>query len=169
MQTIKLFETGILISLALTGCKQASDSSLNAASRSSATLEANTCNLSAAQMKLISTAGEFSALEKVSVDTLSADEKTTISKKVEQKTCSIDELLTLTDVFPSIASKLSNPTEGMASNDGLALGGDMSVGSAGVVRTDYILIPKTGTRYIAGYNSDGIIVLLQRLMQTRPR
>lgn len=43
------------------------------------------------------------------------------------------------------------------------------LGMPGVVRTEYIVVPKAGSRYLAGYNSDGIMVLLLRLMQHRPR
>lgn len=146
------------------GCKQSGESATSAASRSDQAPAVEMCQLSSAQVKLLSTADEYKTLEKVEFSTLSAAEKDALSQKKTSSSCSAAEMSALAQSFPSVAAKLSTPSQDDSSATALALGG---VGE--VVRTDYIIMPRTGTRYIAGYNSEGIIVTLMRLMQHRPR
>lgn len=154
--------------MTLAACKQQGDSSTAAASRSSDTVEAAGCQLSSTQAKLLSSSGEFQQLEKVELNSLPAAEKSALQSVKTAQECSTTEISSLSESFPSVAAALSKPAGADASTTtAMALGGDMM--DRGVVRTDYIIMPRTGTRYLAGYNSDGIIVLLQRLMQYRPR
>jgi hypothetical protein len=153
--------------MTLAACKQQGDSTTAAASRSGDTVEVAGCQLSPAQAKLLSSSGEFQQLEKVELNSLSAAEKSALQTVKTAQECSTTELSSLSESFPSVAAAFSKPAGADASTTAMALGGDMM--DRGVVRTDYIIMPKTGTRYLAGYNSDGIIVLLQRLMQYRPR
>jgi len=151
----------------LVACKPSSDSEANTAAPSTATAAgAEACSLNDMQFQLVSGATEFKGLENVDLTTLPANEKSEISKKRNSSNCTPAEISSLTDVFPSIAAKLS-PTGGTeGASTAMALG-DTVMGVPGVSRTEYIRMP-TGSRYIAGYNSDGMMILLQRLLQRRP-
>ncbi len=158
---------GAVVLASLVACKQSGDSAANIAARSSSTAAgAEACSLNDMQFQLVSSAAEFKSLENVDLMKLPANEKSEISKKRNSSNCTPAEMSSLTDVFPSIASKLS-PTGG---SEGVATAmalGDTVMGVPGVTRTEYIRMP-TGSRYIAGYNSDGMMILLQRLLQRRP-
>lgn len=154
---------------ALAACKQQGESSTAAASRTPEAVDMTACQLSASQVKLLSSSGEYQKLEKVDLTILNAPEKAALENNRSIKECSSTELSAISESFPSIATALVKPAVADGANTSMALGADMGMGMGGVVRTDYIIVPRTGTRYLAGYNSDGIIVLLQRLMQHRPR
>lgn len=150
------------------GCKQPGDSSMSATTRMSAP-EAEVCQLSESQAKLLSTAIEYSSLQKVELTSLASEERAAIQAKRNSKSCAGSELSTLGESFPSVASKLPGSANDKGDATAYALGGASMGGMPGIVRTDYILIPGTGTRYVAGYNSAGDIIHLIRLMQTRSR
>jgi hypothetical protein len=162
------FVTLVALGLSAFGCKQSSESAMSAASQTEVA-EVAACQLTEMQAKLLSNASEFQTLEKVDLKTLPSDERNALQAKRTPQGCASEEIASLSGNFPSVAAKLP---EGSSSDGGsavLALGGDMMGGMPGVVRTEYISVPKAGSRYLAGYNSDGIMILLQRLMQTRPR
>ena len=168
MKLIQICSSGLLLLVSTVGCKQSGDSSMSAASRSSAP-EAEACQLSESQAKLLSTAIEYSSLQKIELTSLAPEERAAVSAKRNSKSCDGAELSTLGESFPSIASKLPGNANDNGDATALALGGAGMGGTSGVVRTDYILIPGSGTRYVAGYNSAGDIIHLIRLIQTRSR
>lgn len=148
----------------LAGCKQSGDSAMSAVSRSDDVAAVEKCQLSSTQVKLLAAAEEYKSLEKVDLATLPASDKDLLTQKKTTSNCATVEISALAQSFPSVAAKLSSPGQDDSSATAMALGG---VGE--VVRTDYIIMPRTGTRYLAGYNSEGIIITLMRLMQYRPR
>jgi len=161
------FVMGAVVLAGLVACKPSADSEANIAARSSSTAAgAEACSLNDVQFQLVSGAAEFKSLENVDLMTLSANEKSEISKKRKSSNCTPAEMSSLTDIFPSIAAKLS-PTSGSEGTATAMALGDTLMGVPGVTRTEYIRMP-TGSRYIAGYNADGMMILLQRLLQRRP-
>lgn len=157
----------LITSSMLSSCKPMSESS-TAASSSSVGVSAAACQLTEGQQKALLSSGEFSSFEKVDISGLSGEEREAVLTTKSSPACQAQETNQLAEVFPSVAAKLASPAD-TDSATALALGGDLSVGWPGVVRTGYIRVPSTGTRYLAGYNSAGELIQLLRLMQTRPR
>jgi hypothetical protein len=163
MKALTFVGFGLISSLSV-GCKMSGASSSETASNSQSSVG---CQLSAAQVAQLSAAREFQEAEKVNFEALSAAEQSALQGRSTNSSCSSDQVSALGESFPSIASALSTSESGTTAVAGMALMGDL--GMPGVVRTEYIVVPKAGSRYLAGYNSDGIMVLLLRLMQHRPR
>lgn len=160
------FYVGLGVLSALTvGCKLMGGSAPSTTS-SAGNGQVSVCQLSAGQVAQVAAATEFQSAEKVDPSLLDAGEREAIEQGGETGTCSQSQVSSLAESFPSVASALS-AGGGSSAVAGMGSLGDM--GMPGVVRTEYITVPKAGSRYLAGYNSDGIMVLLLRLMQHRPR
>lgn len=160
----QVISCGLLI-FGFLGCKPMIESNTSAASKNKAS-DAQTCQLTESHLKLLSSAQEYKSLENVKVESLPENERKLITQKNSNSTCTTDEISSLGEAFPSIAAKFPGAGATDASATALALG-DSMMGTPGVVRTEYIRMP-TGSRYIAGYNSDGMMILLQRLLMRRP-
>lgn len=164
MKLNQFISFGLLIVVFL-GCKPMMESNTSTASKNKAS-ESQTCQLSESQLKLFTSAQEYKSLENVKVESLPENERKLLSQKNSNRTCTTVEISSLGEDFPSIAAKFPGAGATDASATALALG-DSMMGTPGVVRTEYIRMP-TGSRYIAGYNSDGTMILLQRLLMRRP-
>lgn len=155
-----------LIAVLGAGCKMSGGSAANTSSNSVSSASVS-CELSSAQVAQVSAASEFQGAEKVSLESLDAAERSAFEGKSPASACSALQVSSLGESFPSIATVLSTSEGSSNAVAGMGPLGDMGI--PGVVRTEYIVVPKAGSRYLAGYNSDGIMVLLLRLMQHRPR
>lgn len=165
MRLASFLSVGLVAGLAV-GCKMSGGSDSSTAA-SSAVSQGVSCQLSAAQAAQVAAAQEFQSTEKVSLDALDASERSAIEGQPASGSCSEGQVTSLAESFPSVATALSAEESRGAVVAGMGPVGDLSM--PGVVRTEYIVVPKAGSRYLAGYNSDGIMVLLLRLMQHRPR
>lgn len=161
---------GFLVIASLSGtvaCKQGGESDPNLAKRSDDTSGVpSSCELSEKQLRLVSTSVEFKALETVDAKSLPESEQAFLKNKTASAKCSTAEVSTLSGIFPSVAARFSETDESSSTAATMALSG-IDSGMPGVVRTEYIRMP-SGSRYLAGYNADGLMILLHRLLQRRP-
>ncbi|MEY3900737.1 MAG: hypothetical protein RL189_43 [Pseudomonadota bacterium] len=157
---------GLIIGVA---CKKQSDSTESAASRGSlGDSPLLACQLSDSQVRLIAGSEEFKALETVQVESLPEGERRALNAKRRTPACGGTEISSLAGSFPSIAARLGDADNTDSGATAMALGDTgMGYGMPGVVRTEYIQM-STGSRYVAGYNSDGLMIFLQRLLMRRP-
>jgi hypothetical protein len=164
MKILCFLGLGLFMSLGF-GCKMSGGSMSETASDSNGPL---VCQLNAEQVAQLSSAKELKDAEKVSLESISSEEQDAFGGKSTAKSlCTLEQVSSLGESFPSIASSLSTGAESDTAVAGMGPMGDL--GMPGVVRTEYIVVPKAGSRYLAGYNSDGIMVLLLRLIQHRAR
>ncbi|NBX17460.1 MAG: hypothetical protein EBR09_08865, partial [Proteobacteria bacterium] len=90
------------------GCKQTAESDPNMAKRSEDKNTAmNSCELNDGQLRLVSGASEFKSVETVDVKSLPEGEQAALKNRSAAAKCTATEVSTLSGVFPSIASRLS--------------------------------------------------------------
>ncbi len=163
MKTLYFVSLGLMAGLS-SGCKMSGGASSETASSPTSSLG---CQLTDQQVAQLASSKEFQSVEKVSLESMSATEQAALKDSTPTSSCTADQVNSLGESFPSIASTLSAGGGNGTAVAGMGPMGDF--GMPGVVRTEYIVVPKAGSRYLAGYNSDGIMVLLLRLMQHRAR
>jgi hypothetical protein len=167
---MKLFASLVCIGVMFgVACKKQSDSTENSASRGgTGDSPLLACQLSDSQVRLIAGSDEFKTFETVQVESLPEGERKALNSKRATAACAGTEISSLAGSFPSIAARLGDADNTETGATAMALGDTgMGYGMPGVVRTEYIRMP-TGSRYVAGYNSDGLMIFLQRLLMRRP-